>query len=621
MLHKLSVILKWLIIIFPAISFHACFSQQYDAELINQQTTIDVSDGKVTQTHYFEIRINNRKGDKYAEISIPFNKMNKVSNIEASIADRTGKEIKKLKKSNIIEKSESSAISFYEDNYVKEFALRSNIYPYTLKYSYRMQTNEFIFVVHWLPLIDNEIPTLQAILKVTTPAGYLINYKSNLAEKPKVDSIAGKIYYSWQTSFPKPVLAETWSPPLLQFIPYVEIVPDEFYYVLKGSHKSWESYGNWNLGLLNGLDDLPLMEKYKIQAITNNIRDEKEKIRVLFHYLQDATRYINISIKTGGLKPYPASYVAKNKYGDCKALSNYFRSCLSVIDVKAYYTTINAGDVIEAIDPCFPSQQFNHVILFIPLKQDTIWVDCTSDLAFGYLGTFTQNRPAFVLSDNASKLIMTPPLTFSDVLDSRKINARINPDKTMKADFTTILRGDKYELLSYIMTALSESERFQYLGRRIVETGFQMDNYSLTVPDRDTPEICLKYTASSDKMMKAYGNESLVKIIPLYFPFMEEPKKRELPVQIDYPVYNVDSIEYAIPETYTVTDIPKNITITSDYGEYKADFLLSGHSLLAIKQLKLNAGTYPLDEYQKFYNFISHLSEAENSFYLTMTNK
>jgi len=621
MLHKLSVILKWLIIIFPAISFHACFSQQYDAELINQQTTIDVSDGKVTQTHYFEIRINNRKGDKYAEISIPFNKMNKVSNIEASIADRTGKEIKKLKKSNIIEKSESSAISFYEDNYVKEFALRSNIYPYTLKYSYRMQTNEFIFVVHWLPLIDNEIPTLQAILKVTTPAGYLINYKSNLAEKPKVDSIAGKIYYSWQTSFPKPVLAETWSPPLLQFIPYVEIVPDEFYYVLKGSHKSWESYGNWNLGLLNGLDDLPLMEKYKIQAITNNIRDEKEKIRVLFHYLQDATRYINISIKTGGLKPYPASYVAKNKYGDCKALSNYFRSCLSVIDVKAYYTTINAGDVIEAIDPCFPSQQFNHVILFIPLKQDTIWVDCTSDLAFGYLGTFTQNRPAFVLNDNASKLIMTPPLTFSDVLESRKINARINPDKTMKADFTTILRGDKYELLSYIMTALSESERFQYLGRRIVETGFQMDNYSLTVPDRDTPEICLKYTASSDKMMKAYGNESLVKIIPLYFPFMEEPKKRELPVQIDYPVYNVDSIEYAIPETYTVTDIPKNITITSDYGEYKADFLLSGHSLLAIKQLKLNVGTYPLDEYQKFYNFISHLSEAENSFYLTMTNK
>ena len=621
MLHKLSVILKWLIIIFPAISFHACFSQQYDAELINQQTTIDVSDGKVTQTHYFEIRINNRKGDKYAEISIPFNKMNKVSNIEASIADRTGKEIKKLKKSNIIEKSESSAISFYEDNYVKEFALRSNIYPYTLKYSYRMQTNEFIFVVHWLPLIDNEIPTLQAILKVTTPAGYLINYKSNLAEKPKVDSIAGKIYYSWQTSFPKPVLAETWSPPLLQFIPYVEIVPDEFYYVLKGSHKSWESYGNWNLGLLNGLDDLPLMEKYKIQAITNNIRDEKEKIRVLFHYLQDATRYINISIKTGGLKPYPASYVAKNKYGDCKALSNYFRSCLSVIDVKAYYTTINAGDVIEAIDPGFPSQQFNHVILFIPLKQDTIWVDCTSDLAFGYLGTFTQNRPAFVLNDNASKLIMTPPLTFSDVLESRKINARINPDKTMKADFTTILRGDKYELLSYIMTALSESERFQYLGRRIVETGFQMDNYSLTVPDRDTPEICLKYTASSDKMMKAYGNESLVKIIPLYFPFMEEPKKRELPVQIDYPVYNVDSIEYAIPETYTVTDIPKNITITSDYGEYKADFLLSGHSLLAIKQLKLNVGTYPLDEYQKFYNFISHLSEAENSFYLTMTNK
>ena len=41
-----------------------------DAELINQQTIVDGSKGKLVQTYSFEIKINNRNGDKYAEVSI-----------------------------------------------------------------------------------------------------------------------------------------------------------------------------------------------------------------------------------------------------------------------------------------------------------------------------------------------------------------------------------------------------------------------------------------------------------------------------------------------------------------------------------------------------------------------
>lgn len=76
---------------------HECISQQYDAEVINQQTVIEASEGKLVQSNFYEIQINNRSGDKYAEVSIPFNKMNKVSNIEASIWGILGNEINRLK--------------------------------------------------------------------------------------------------------------------------------------------------------------------------------------------------------------------------------------------------------------------------------------------------------------------------------------------------------------------------------------------------------------------------------------------------------------------------------------------------------------------------------------------
>jgi len=619
MLHKAYKITKWLFLIsllnFPAPGF----SQQNDAELINQQTVIEVSEGRLVQTIFYEIQINNRRGDKYAEVSIPFDKMNKVLNIEAAIFDLFGNEIKKLKKSDIIERSEGSSDSFFDDNYVKEFELRHNTYPYTIKYSYRSEASQFLFIAHWFPVIDYEIPTRQARLKINTTEGYKINFYSNMVEKPKIDSIPGHIYYSWETSYKNSLKPETYSPPLSQFIPYVAIVPEKFKFENEGSHTSWTTYGEWNMSLLNGLDDLPLFEKFKIQALTDTIQDEKEKIRILFHYLQDATRYINVSIKTGGFKPYPASYVAENKYGDCKALSNYFRSCLAVINIKSFYTKINSGDLIETFHPDFPSQQFNHIILFIPLKQDTLWVDCTSDLAFGYLGTPTQNRPALVVDKNASVLINTPAMEFNDVLEIRKITAIISSDKNIKADFINTYKGDKYELLSYIQTSISESQRTQYLGKRIFESGYQMDTYSMSTPERDKPEIILKYTASSDQKIKEYGNELLVEIIPLKFPFLEEPLKRKLPVQINYPDYRIDSTEYLIPESYKIAVIPKNISIKSVYGEYQAEFQVKEHSVIVIKQVKINSGSYSLNQYREFYDFIINLSETENSFYISLT--
>ena len=148
-----------------------------------------------------------------------------------------------------------------------------------------------------------------------------------------------------------------------------------------------------------------------------------------------------------------------------------------------------------------------------------------------------------------------------------------------------------------------------------------MDSYSIVAPERDKPEINLKYTASSDQLLKEYGDESLLQIIPLDFKFLEEPKKRKLPVQVNYPVYLIDTIEYAIPDYYRINSVPKNATINSKYGEYQVDFMVKDQSVSAIKKVKINSGSYPLVEYQNFYNFILSMDESENSFYISLTNK
>jgi transglutaminase-like putative cysteine protease len=618
MLHKLLCIAKYLFIVFLIINSLACYPQKYDAELINVNTFIEASENKLIQTNNYEIRINNRNGDKYAEISIPYSKLNKVSDLEASITDNSDKVVRKLKKDDIIEKSGLSDISFYTDTYVKEFKLRHNTYPYTLRYSFRYEVSQFLHIAYWYPVIDTEIPTLNASLKLSTPSGYKVYYRSGLTDGCKIDSVSGRVFYSWNASYLKTVSPELFAPPVNKYIPFVEVVPEKFIYEQPGTNKSWETYGDWNLSLLSGLDDLPFSEKARIEALVRNIDDDKEKVRILFHYLQDATRYINVSIKTGGLKPYPASYVAANKYGDCKALSNYFKSCLALVNIKACYTTISASEEIDTIDAGFPSQQFNHVILFIPLKQDTLWIDCTSDLAFGYLGTFTQNRQALVLDDNTSKLITTPLLSVDDVAETCHITAELKTDGTVKAEFNNRYKGDKYELLFYVSSGLSETERSQYLGKRIISPGFQMDSYAINKPGRDVPEIELKYSATSEQQVKIYGKELLVKIIPLELPIPEDPKKRKLPVQINYPVNRTDSIQYKFPVNHQVSALPENKNIISKYGIYRTDYRFDNNSVKVFRYLIINSGTIPLSEYPEYYSFIKSIIDSETISYITL---
>lgn len=619
-MYPLNLSPRWLFSIVLLLFTQATYCQQADAELISQQTFVEVAGNRLVQTCYYEIRINNRAGDKYAEISIPYNKLNKVSSIMASVFDNTGKEVIELKKSDIIDRSEISSISLFEDTYVKEFKLRNHTYPYTLRYSYKMESSQYLFLCRWFPVIHYDIPTLKATLKINVPISCAIRFHGNKVESPKVDTLTDRIYYTWHAEFPSALEPENWSPSYQEFIPYVEVAPEKFVFENEGSQSSWTLFGNWNLQLLNGLDDLPLPEKVKIHSLTDGIADQKEKIRKLYHYLQDETRYINVSIKTGGMKPYPASYVTEKKYGDCKALTNYFRSCLAEIGITSYYSAVNAGDENEPVDTAFSAQQFNHVFLFIPSGKDTLWLDCTSKLAFGYLGTFTQNRPALVLKKDNSKLIMTPRLTADDVLEERKIKASIGITGEMKADYECMVRGEKYEYLSQLQSELNESERKRYLDKRFVNNGFLLDSYSISTPERDKPVAQLHFSATSGQMLKTYGNESLLKIIPVSFAFIEEPKKRKLPVQFNYPYNRIDSCEYEIPANYSISAIPDNIDMESPFGRYKVNFQKKAQSVLVVKQIIINAGTYKTDQYTGFYTFITRIGESEQSLYITLTN-
>lgn len=597
-----------------------CFGQDQNAELILQETNITFRSGRIITSENFEIQINNREAERLTEISIPFSRLTKVTKIEGCIKDINGVVIRRLQKNEITEKSSISDYSLYEDDYVKQFTLKHNVYPYRIWYSYEEQKEEFLSIDHWLPVMDLKTPTRRAVLKVELPIDYILSYQSQLTDSFRIDTTKTSVIRTWTVSYKNLIEPETSSPNVTSLLPYVIIVPREFKYELPGSLSSWLTYGEWENDLLKGLSDLSQSDKYIIQNLIEGESETREKVKKLYHYLQDHTRYINITVKTGGLKPYPASYVAENKYGDCKALTNYLKSILEAAGIKSYYTDVKAGEHIVHINRTFPSQQFNHVILCVPVKNDTIWLDCTSKMAFGYLGTFTQARDVFIVKEGSSHLTRTPQLSPEQVKESRKAVFHQDIQNQTIANFTNTYRGEKYEYYFALLNSVNIADRQQIFRNNIVKNGFELIDFNLASPPRDSSKILLTYSARSNKVYKTYGKDLLIEILPFALPRFEDPKKRKLAVQLDYPVFKSDSLEYEIPPEYKITGKLTNESINSEFGIYKVESRVKDKRVNIVKSFLLFPGTYSLDKYPGFYEFLKKVSEIENNDVI-VTNK
>jgi hypothetical protein len=605
--------LRFLFALFLTFSFTEAFTQNHDAELVYQETDIFFKSGKLIKNMFYEIKIYNRAGEKFTKISIPYSRLIKISKLEAYVKDKNGAIIKKLEKGDVTSRNAISDNSLYEDDFVKEFTLKHNSYPYSIFYTYQLQEEEFLQIDYWVPVIDRKVPTLKAILKVEAPVDYKISFKSQFVDHFSADTTDLLVKYSWSTSFKNIFEPEIFSPPVISYIPYVIIVPRIFKYDQQGSFESWLTFGDWQNNLLKGLSDLPLSEKSNTLNLIAGISDTREKVKILYKYLQDHTRYINITIETGGLKPFPASYVAENKYGDCKALSNYFKAVLDFAGVQSYYTKVNAGDPKVTIDKNFSSQQFNHIILCVPVKNDTIWLDCTSDGPFNYLGTFTQDRDVLIIEQGKSHFTRTPSLSYDDVMEKRSIKFHQNLQNQAVAAFSNVYRGEKYETLFYLLHSLNESDQSQVFRNRFVEDGFELINFSLSNSNKDSPEIFLSYSAKSNKVYKDYGNDLLIDILPFSIPRFEDPLKRKLPVQIDYPIFKVDTLEYDIPVGYSVTGNFSNQAIVSEFGKYKIETVQKDKKVGIIKSFMLFSGKYTVARYPDFYEFIRKVIDLENN--------
>lgn len=583
-------------------------SQSTRSEVLKKVSHLEYKNNKLIQSDTVIVQINERMGDADAKFNIWYRKGDKVTIGNSWIEDMSGNVIRKLKNKEVEDISAVANSTLYSDDFVKKFELKHNIYPYRIICTYK-KVYDKIFWISMLDYTNRRQSVLDGTMIVDVPVNEEIKYEQKYVDAPQMETLGPIKRYTWKYSYTGVTPEKNTLYSTARF-PQITVLPLHFKYGKSGSWESWQTFGNWIAALNDDRGFLPDGEKEKIRTLIADAKTDLEKIKILYTYLQDVTRYVNIRIDIGGLQAYPAEYVSVNKYGDCKALTNYMQAILREGGVKSYYTLINSSEYIEDVDPIFPSQAFNHAILTVPQENDTLFLECTSkNLAFGYVHSNIQGRQALLVDDNNSRLIATPSLKKEDVLCSRTIHLTMNISDMSKVDLKSTQRGDQYEESSWLKNSIHRDKAEKYIRNSILRGSYELLNFNL-IDSKESPTIILEAECSMQHAYKQYGKNLILESFPIEMISYEIPEKRTQDVEIAYPSFYQDTIVYEL-ENHKLAKIPADLSIESDFGHYSLSYKQDENKLITYKSILISAGRYPLSVYKDFYQFINDINNKE----------
>mgnify|MGYP006277561289 FL=1 len=586
------------------------------SQVLNYETIIFADQNKKITERRFSILIPDKESNWLSHVEIRHRPYQDFKFLKAEIIDSQGNTVRKLRKKDVETRSNISHESFYQDDLIEEFDLFWHSYPYRIEYSYEMSEEEFIYVANWFPAVYKNIPTLKSSLLIRIPESYAVNM--HYSEEIEFDEQKDKNerILKWDYTDNPALIDERYAPPFYENAPRVMVIPENFHYGVPGRSESWATFGDWVSRLNEGMDQLPYSEKKKVDRIIQGINDRKEIVKTLYQYMQSETKYVNVSIDVGGLRSYPAEYVCKNKYGDCKALTTYMQALLKYAGIKSYYTLVNSGAETQKINTLVPGQQFNHVILTMPFEKDTVWLENTSNtLPFNYLGTFTQDRYALFIDGENSRLIKTPSLSAGDVIERRDFIFRsVNNDNEWNFEYLKRAGGEDFEKYAYYSTHLSKEEKKNKLVNELRLEHPKVSEWSLEEYPGEINALNVRLMGRCEPSIREIGGFTVLNSLRLEIPDFEDPSERSNAVRINFPINKVDSSVYIIPMWHNKEiQLPESIEISEKYGYYRAHQQLIDDKIIVTESFLLNKGDYTLNEYNQLFSFLDKINSYKKT--------
>ncbi|MEZ4980579.1 MAG: transglutaminase-like domain-containing protein [Saprospiraceae bacterium] len=542
-----------------------------------------------------------------------YNSFYKIKDIKATILDASGNEVKSFKKKDFKDQAVYDGFSIFVDTRIKYVDLSYPSFPYTVEVEMEIEMEGIYGFPDWT-IQQYNTKTLENSFICKVPNGYVLNiHRMNTEEVPSQDVEGEKDVYRWKVTNPDVIYYENHAPVSSLVLPAIRLSPSAFEYGgLKGNMSTWEDFSRFMYELNKDRDEISPELQSQIREMVKNANSNKEKIDILYRYLQKNMRYVSVQIGIGGWQTFPASYVEENKYGDCKALSNFMKGMLRVVNIPSNLVLVDAGDDNFEFNEVFTESSFNHMILYVP--GEDLWLECTSsDLPTGYLSSFTHDRKALLIAPSGGKLVLTP--TYNYIKNVSKTIAEIHLDQDGNAQVKELksmsgIMQDQFRGIA-VNSKKDDVKDYYTSAYKVAPKDIELFKYDLR---KDGPEAQVELKMNFARLASKTGSRLFLDVRPYKsaIEVPEENKDRKLPFSPDFGYTLIDSTFIKLPPNYEVENLPdETIGIKKAFGTYdfKAEEVDGG--ILIVEKLRISKVSVFAGAYNQYRDFLLEAKKAQ----------
>jgi len=459
-----------------------------------------------------------------------------------------------------------------------------------LEYSIVVRTEKPLLPNHfWMEyMFEKESIVLDEQLEINVPRGRSVNLKTLSGFDPQVSDEGDRHIYRWKSSNQKRESDDEKKKKPKQPKP---VLPD----IQLSTLSSWDEVGRWYRVLQKDRIAPTAAVREKAQALVQDKKTDMEKIEALYDFVATNFRYISLSFGLGRYQPHPASEILGNRYGDCKDKHTLLAALLESVGLHAYPVLINSS---RDIDPAVPSpSQFDHVITAVPLKNELVWMDTTTEIApFRLLALPLRNKKALLIpTAGAAELVTTPTDPPFPNRQAMEVEGKINDLGKLEATVRQTVRGDNELVLRAAFRRVSSSQwkdLVQSIHRFYALPGEVSDVQAGDPADTHQP-FHFEYHVSQPNYLDWSSRKPQTSIfLPvLGMPDVDTDAESD-PLHLGSPAEVDVRMKLELPRRY-VTRAPVPVTLKRDYAEYHSTYSVEENRVMAQRVLSTHLSELP----------------------------
>lgn len=555
------------------------------------------------------LKIFNRRGEKFANVLIPYYPTITIDKIEARTISPDGK-ITVIKPENIFDVNLYPNFIFYSDQRAKIFTFPAVEPGSILEYRYRQSIKGRTLWHSWS--FQDEIPTLLSRFTVVHPSEWELKYQIyNTDLDPQITQapIGFKSTHRWEKRNVPALKSEFGMPPRRDLLYRLSLAPVGI--------KNWDDVAKWYDELSSPQLKANDAVKKLAKELTANCSTNREKLQRIYEWVRDNIRYIAVNIGMGGFQPHSVTEIFLNKYGDCKDMTTLICSMAREVGIPVYSVLISTRQNGQPDTSLASPFQFNHAIAYCPaIEPAEIWMDATEKgCPFGQLPWYDQGVPVLVIEENGSSFIHTTPL------DSTHHNQLITEwqvaldDKNMaciegKMIFTGSPASEKREELFVSSSEEIRDWLDRYLAERFM--GVNLDSFSISGLYPVEDPLVISFTFSSSSFVRQISDQMILDPsaialfeLPTYF----SSRERAHPIQFKYPFTYHVNLQIDLPPHYSSGTSTHQDSVNSAFGSASWSWQFQERQLKIEIKYNLTQRDVSADQYPNFHSFLRQVQE------------